>query len=380
MVNTHLLFLLLIPVILSAISYPILAKSMDVGPAIGFSVGGVLVSALILAAAMYGGAAYKMADTEIWNGEVTGKERKHDTYEQSYECNCSTDSKGNRSCQTCYETHYTVDWKCYTTIEEFRIDHEDSTSRSVYNTPDPAFYTQIKNGDPVAAKRHYRNYIKAVPESILRPMPSTLKAQFAGQIPTYPLGIYDFYNLDRVIPVGVNIPNLREWNRTLANKLKTLGPTYQANVVIVVTKIADPNYFYALQDAWLNGKKNDIVVVIGAPEFPAKAQWVNIMALTKTDLFQVQLRDSLLDLDSLTVANVTDIIEKNVRANFKRRPMKEFQYLEAEIDPPTWVVVSTVIALILAYGGFWLYALTTTDNIFLRAIGRPQRRRYSYGR
>jgi hypothetical protein len=374
MINTHLMFLLLIPVILSLVSYPILSKRMDWQSAALFSVGGVIVSTLILMAAAFGGAAYKMSDTEVWNGEVTSKEREHGTYEQPYDCFCTTDSKGNRSCQTCYETHYTVEWTCHTTLDDFRIDKKDSTSRSVYRSPDPEFYVNIKKGDPVAQPRHYKNYIKAVPESILRPTPSSLKAQYAGQIPAYPLNVYNFYSIDRVVPVGVNIPNLREWDTALAEKLKTLGPTYQANVVVVITKIADPNYFYALQDAWLNGKKNDIVVVIGAPEFPAKAQWVNIMALTKTDLFQVQLRDALLDLDSLTVNNVINTIDSNVRANFKRRSMKEFQYLESEIDPPTWVIVLAIVTIILSYAGFWVYTINTTDHVFLRMIGRQPRR------
>jgi hypothetical protein len=357
MVNTSLLFLLLIPVVLSLISYPILTRRMGTGPAIVFSLCGVLVASLILFGAVALGKGYKMADTEVWSGEITSKERIHDTYEQSYQCHCTTDSKGNTSCQTCYETHYTVQWYAHSNIRTFQIDKLDRTTRLVYMSPDPAFYTGIQKGDPVAMPHQYTNYIKAVPESILRPMPSDLKKKYVGMIPNYPLQVHDFYSIDRVVPVGVNIPNLREWNDALAQKLKTLGPTFQANVVLVVTNIADPNYFYALQDAWLNGKKNDIVVVIGAPKFPAKAEWVNIMALTKTDLFQVQLRDSLLDFDSLTAGNIIDTIDKQVRTNFKRRSMKEFQYLEAEIDPPTWVIVSSVVVVILSFLGFWVYSI-----------------------
>jgi hypothetical protein len=130
----------------------------------------------------------------------------------------------------------------------------------------------------------------------------------------------------------------------------------------------------------LNGKKNDIVIVIGAPEFPKKASWVNIMALTKTDMFQVQLRDALLDLETLDVTNVMNTIEKQVQTNFKRRSMKEFEYLEAEIDPPQWIVVSTVVAIILSYLGFWVYSMNAAGtNVFLRMIGRQRRSTYGYG-
>src|SRR5690554_6260129 len=52
----------------------------------------------------------KMSDTELWNGQVTEKKRDHGHYLRSYQCNCTTDSNGNTSCQTCYEDRYTVDW------------------------------------------------------------------------------------------------------------------------------------------------------------------------------------------------------------------------------------------------------------------------------
>lgn len=367
MVNHLIFFLLLVPLALSLASYPILRKPMGPQNAVVFSAIGFFVGVLIICAAVYGGKGYKLADTEVWNGEITGKERIHDTYEQPYSCNCSRDSNGNESCQTCYETHYTVEWKAYSNLEDFQIDKLDRTSRRVYQSPDPEFYKGIQNGDPVAVTRMYKNYIKAVPETILRPRAENLKEKFTGSIPEYPMNIYNFYNVDRVLPVGVSIPDLRDWNKLLAQKLKVLGPKHQANIVIVVTKIEDPNYFYALQDAWINGKKNDIVVVIGAPEFPKQAAWVNIMALTTTDLFQVQLRDALMEIPELTATAVINVIDEQVRTNFQRKRMREFEYLDAQIDPPTWLVVTAILLNIVAYAGFWIYAhVSGANNVFTR--------------
>ena len=267
-----------------------------------------------------------------------------------------------------------MEWKAYSNIEDFQIDKLDRTSRSVYKSPDPEFYKGIQKGDPVAVTRGYKNYIKAVPESIMRPAASDLKEKYAGSIPSYPLNVYSFYSLDRVLPVGVSIPDLREWNKLLAEKLKVLGPRHEANIVIVVTKFDDPNYFYALQDAWINGKKNDIVVVIGAPEFPKKASWVNVMSLATTELFSVQLRDALSELPELTAASVIGTLDKQVRTNFMRRSMEEWAYLDAEIDPPTWLVVTTILLIIAAYVGFWVYArISQGNNIFLRIGRRPYR-------
>lgn len=368
MINNILLWMLLLPLILSGLSVWVTPRitrgQMTIGKSVIFAGVGLLISTLILAVAFYAGKGSKTGDTEIWNGEVISKERVHGDYKRSYDCNCKSinscsGSGKNRSCttsqkcDTCYEDHYTVSWNCKSNIGGWRIDHADRTSRSVYSLPDPPRYSIIKPGDPVARANSYTNYIKAVPSSLFRPAQESLKVQFANQIPAYPINVYDFYKVDRVVPVGVSIPNAREWNDKLSDVLKKLGPAKQANAVVVITKSADPNYFYALQDAWQNGKKNDIVLVIGAPEFPKKAAWVNVMALTENNIFQVKLRDDILALEELTADAVIGVVQKNGAESFKRKRMRDFQYLEDEIDPPEWVMWTSMILILGAYLGFW---------------------------
>jgi hypothetical protein len=369
MINLTLIWMLVLPIMLSALSLfviPKVAKSIPLMHNIGFSVGGLIISGLIFAACFYGSIGYKTHDTEILNGEITSKERVHGTYEESYECNCRTEQScsgsgssrsctSNRVCQTCYRTHYTVAWNANATIGSWKIDGLDELSSRVYQATDPVRYSIIQRGDAAAKEHSYTNYIKAVPQTLFRPLQDTLKTKYAGSIPAYPDSTYDFYKIDRVIGVGVSIPNNPAWNIQLSNMLKVLGPRKQANVVVVITKFADQDYFYALQDAWLNGKKNDVVVVIGAPDFPKKAAWVNVMALTDSDIIRVSIRDDILDLEDLTADNVLSVINKNVQANFKRKSMKDFAYLESEIDPPSWVIYSTLIADLLAYLGFWFF-------------------------
>jgi hypothetical protein len=357
MLNETLLWLLLIPVVLSITTFLIFPQLANVPmqDRLLFSGGGLIISAVILTAAFYIGKGAKTADQELWNGEITKKERVHDSYTRSYDCMCTTDDKGNTTCQTCYEDHYTVEWMAYSNVGDYSIDKLDSTSRRVYNEPDNDFWKRIQLGDPVAKKNKYTNYIKAVPESLFRPASSDLKQKFAKWLPPYPISIYNFYRVDRVIPVGVNIPDIGLWNEMLSQKLKRLGPLKQVNTVIVIARTDDPNYFYALQDAWLNGKKNDVIVVIGAPDFPHKAAWVQIMALTDKELFKVQLRDDLLELNTLDAVSVIGMIEKHIASGFQRKHMADFAYLDSEIDPPTWVIVSTIIALIAAYAGFWAF-------------------------
>ena len=327
---------------------------------------------LIIAGAVGASVGYQTADTEIWNGEVVSKDRIHGSYVESYDCNCRdvteyyTDHEGKRKsrsvrkCDTCYRDHFTVEWTCQTTLGTYRIAKEDWTNNKVYSLPDPARYAEIKMGDPVSKTHSYKNYIKAVPQTLFNPANETLKAKFANQIPAYPINIYDFYKIDRVIPVGVNVPDLKLWNTKLSHVLKTLGPKKQANVVIVMVKNPDENYFYALQDAWAGAKKNDIVVVIGVSSLAEKPLWANVIALTDNSLFKIKLRDDIMSLDSLTADGVINTIYKNTSETFKRKSMKDFKYLENEIDPPTWVIITSLLVNIFAYVGFWFSMIKQT--------------------
>src|SRR5579859_260812 len=385
MINVDLLWYLIVPFLFTIGTIFILHKfvaGINLKQSVGAAAIGLVITAGITARAFYAGKGSKTADNEIWNGEMLSKARVHGSYVRSYSCNCYTTCSGsgkNRSCsqtcQTCYEDHYTVKWGCDSNIGHFGIDSKDWTSSSVYLVPDPPRYTIIQKGDPVAVEHSYTNYIKAVPETLFRPIQASLKTQFMGKIPEYPIEVYDFYHVNRVLAVDVPVPNIQQWNDKLAEALKKLGPAKQANAVIVITKYG-PDYFYALQDAWLNGKKNDIVLVIGAPEFPGKAAWVKIMALTQDDIFQVKLRDDILALDSLTADSVIDTLTKEAYATFKRKHMHDFEYLNAEIDPPAWVMVVTMILITGVYLGFWFYAFRNGNASSYGRFGSPRFRRY----
>ena len=231
---------------------------------------GIFIVALVVGAGLMS-ATY---DTQIYNGQITGKTRVHDSYIESYSCNCSTDRKGNRHCSTCFRTHYTVDWDAQSTLGKFDIDHEDSTSKRVYGYPDPARWLKIMAGDPVSRSSSYTNYVKGVPESLFHL--NVIDPKFQTMLPEYPDVIYDLYNINRVISVGVSVPDITKWNTELSLSLRTLGPSKQANVVIVLVNTADENYYNSLRTKWLGGRKNDVIVVIGTSAYP-KIDWVQVI-------------------------------------------------------------------------------------------------------
>ena len=84
--NTTLLWLLLLPIMGAGALYYFNRDTLPwfAGPV--SAVPGMILIAIVFAAS-YGSA---VSDTEIWNGQVVSKERKHGTYEESYDCNCRT--------------------------------------------------------------------------------------------------------------------------------------------------------------------------------------------------------------------------------------------------------------------------------------------------
>jgi hypothetical protein len=383
MVNLTLLWMLLIPFFFTVFTFLILPKlttneiGRDWKTRIGFCVGGLLVSAFIMAGMFYASIGMKTHDTQILNGEITSKDRVHGSYIESYDCNCknvtTTSGSGKnkttstrRVCDTCYRDHFTVKWYCQSNVGGWTIDYKDWTNRGVYALPDPARYTSIKIGDPASVESSYTNYIKAVPESLFKPASTSVKQKYAAFIPAYPENVFDYYRINRVLSVGVNIPNLQEWNNELSLILRKIGPQKQANIVFVITKFDNPDYVYALQDAWTNGKKNDIIIVIGAPEFPKKAEWIRVLAYTDRDLFRVKLRDELAELETLDVTQVMNITSKVVMSDFKRKRMSDFKYLEDEIDPPEWVIVTAILLNIFAYLGAYVFVALGRGGKFQR--------------
>lgn len=337
-------------------------------PAGGYTIAAILLTVLCF----YGSRGAATSDTELWNGQVVSKERLHGSYQRSYDCRCRTvysgsgkDRTSRQVCDTCYEDRYTVHWNCKTTIGDYTIDSKDTTFRSVYLSPDPARWTAIYPGEPVAKTSSYTNYVQAVPESLFTPAAADLKAKFANLIPAYPDQIYDFYRVNRFLT-----PDAPAWNSAISELLKTRGPAKQVNTIVVVAKTNDPNYIYALRDAWEGANKNDVVLVIGSTARP-KIEWVDVISWTKKELFKIQLRDEVLALGTISREQVLGVLTKQIDTNFERRRMREFQYLESMIDPPTWLMLTLFIVML---GGGLGTVYIVNNQSFTPRPTRPFRR------
>ena len=338
----------------------------------------VVIGVVVVVLGWYGGRHIQMLDYEIINGQVVSKASHRVSCEHSYRCNCRETCSGtgqNRSCSetcdTCYEHGYDIDWRLATTVGDVTIRRVDRQG-----VKEPPRFSQARTGDPVAQSHAFTNYVKAAPDSLFNTaVEKSALTQFSSLVPTYPGEVYDYHYVDRVIAQGVTVPDLPGWNRELALMLRGLGPTKQVNAVIVFTSQKDPQYATALRAAWLGGKKNDVIVVIGTPAFPA-IEWVRVVSWTDQELFKVELRDEIAALKTVERPTVLKALETRIGTQFVRKQMKDFEYLQDDIVPPGWLLA--VLALLSVGSSVGASVYFARNSHSARRAGYSSARRFSH--
>ena len=330
------------------------------------------VQTILMAVIAYAISCQNTSDTEVWNGKITSKAREEVSCEHSYSCHCYTSCSGSGSsrscstyCQTCYEHSYDVDWAVYTSLKNrFTIGR---VSRQ--GITEPARWDAVEIGEPYSRTSEYTNYVKGSPDTLFRHQ--GLTAKFKDVLPEYPKNIYDYYHLDRLVTVGTVLADVAMWNKDLMQLNADLGSSKQVNAVVVITKDQPEDYFYALEQQWIGGKKNDVVLVINV-DSSGKISWVNSMAWTDNKIFQVALRDSILQVGSLDREKIVASLRTNINQNFVRKPMKDFQYLSRLIKPTTgqWIF-SMVFGLALSVG---MGILLLKNDVFNEEVTSYRRR------
>lgn len=318
------------------------------------------ICALVFVLGMYN----TMMDTEILNGEIVSKERVHGTYEESYQCNCRTVTHGSgdseyttTECQTCWRTHYTVTWSAQSTVGQIRFDHKDSTSRSVYNSPDPQAYVDCYVGEPASLPNIYINYIKAVPDSLFNT--AVASQVYIDRVPSYPQ-VHSFYKVNRVIDNtngALNSEFVTSLDAYLDDRLRVLGPAKQANIIVILTDLVDPSYRHAVENTWIGGKKNDVVVLLGTNG--TDIIWADVMtwALNSgNEMLVAELKSKLLQIDHLDPKVLSNVISNSVDGFYTRPKMEDYEYLKSDIKPSTTLLlICWILNIILVIATTWFF-------------------------
>lgn len=328
---------LLFPVIWPFIAKLILAKEIN-----WWETGlGLLITIGLVTMVWSAGAWIKPKDVEILNGEVTGEHVESVHCSHSYDCNCHTSwhrrrkgrSYSSQICSTCYAHDHDQNWVIETTLGNFNIDRVDPQGLR-----QPQRYSAVKKGDPVAVPHSYDNWVTGASSSLIAGDDPIL-ARYQGKLPAYPGQIYDYYRIDRLVADGVDVPDIRGWDWSIGVLLRTLGPITQANLIIVITKDPSPDYATALAAYWKGGKNNDVVAVIGAPEYP-KIAWARSFSWSKSANLGIDLRNHLEALGTVTRDHVLGVLSTDIPRDYQIRPMSDFAYLKDEVEPPLWVIIT----------------------------------------
>ena len=178
--------------------------------------------------------------------------------------------------------------------------------------------------------------------------------KFSKLVPAYPR-VYNSWDCDRVLTLGLQVPDKALWNKKLMEINGRLGARKQVNIILVFVNSEDSSYIHALEEKWLGGKKNDLVLIVGATQYP-KIDWVRIMSWSRSEDLKVELRDGMMNLNTLDKRDeVLTLIEQQVDQKFVRTPMAQFEYLLASWQPSTGVLVTLFVLGILGSVGMTIY-------------------------
>jgi hypothetical protein len=313
-----------------------------------------------------------LQDREVLSGKVTEKSHVAVPCQHSYKCNpyyvtvshTSYTTVGNsriphhyttieKRWHTCYEHVRDYDWRVQTSFRSYDISRVDRQGIA-----EPPRWTEVVIGEPAYDYHEYKNYVKAAEFSLFKTDLSFKDSLYT--VPPYP-SIYDYYRMTKAYyvngnHVGVNLP----LSKGIGDINARIGSMKQVNITLIATDAGD-KYPYALSKKWNGLKKNDFVILIGTKDFH-KIDWVRAVSWSKKDLVHVIIRDDIMAIGTLdSTTKILTAIDKDVRENYIRREMKEFEYLkdQVKINPAWWwfigifVVVGGVTMIVCAIKYDW---------------------------
>jgi hypothetical protein len=336
------LLLMLIPVIV-AIGTIVWFRGKITGSEIALQ---LAVPAILLAAGMSFSYCNSVADYELWNGRVIDKKSQRESCDHSYSCNCFTtcDSKGSCQtiCQTCYEHSYDVSWYVGAATngnigEWVEIDRVDRQGLKMPPRWGAAFI-----GEPFSSSHSYDNYLLVNPESVLHGGKGDVE-KFKALLPEYPQ-LYDYYRTQHVLNAGV--PGItKDWEWLLDEVNGDVGPVKNVNILLVLTKTADPTYTLALRTKWIGGKKNDVIVVIGSPD-GKRIAFSDVVSWSPAQAFQIRLKDRIFQVGTLEKRDeIAKAIREEVSGGYKAMDIKQYKYLMSSYE-----LSGTAMATLLSIG------------------------------
>lgn len=305
---------------------------------------------------------------EDWDEEVSCT--------HSYDCNCTTDSKGNKSCSTCYEHPYDVDYHPKRWVLITRLDHELDITENEYNRllslyGNKAFVDMgrsyhSKDGDMyktcwdntndklqcIVYEHTYKNKVR-VSNSIFNFPEVTTQDKTRYSLFDYPQ-ILSNYKQPNIL--GAFSPKA-ERNMEILNGL--YGSQYQLKAFILVFKGKSQMSGKLQQWYWKGGNKNEFILCIGVDKND-NIKWVYPFTWSEKKESSIELRNFVLSKTKLDLVEISNEMIKDLKG-FKRKQFKDFDYLQ--IDPtPGQIITTIILAILINIGSAFFVVLNDVDD------------------
>lgn len=355
----NLLFLLLIPIVVYGVAF-VFTPSTVTWKEVLVSLAATCVLIVI---GWHVAKSNALESKEHWNGRISAK-----VHDSQGCCHCHQECRSRDSDGHCTmwvtECAHSRDyyWDLQTNIgKTITIESCEPNPRRV-----PQVWEQAKVGEPVAVENIYTNYLLADKESLMTPAAES----YLDNVLPFP-EIHTFYKVDRVISDGPSIPS--GWQDQLDEMNADLGPRYQIDLLVYLTEEDSPDFADAVKAKWLYGPKNAVTVILGVEGDTIK--WSRVVTLSQVEQLKIEIRDSLPG-KQLADPEILSFIRNEVKTQYHRTPMAEYDYLATAVQPTTrQLVVLFILDFLLTLA---IAFLMHVYDFFGDEGFNPYRRRYRY--
>ena len=318
----------------------------------------------------------QVEDTEYWSHLIVRAEYFEDwstyverTCTRSYSCNCTRDSKGNKSCSTCYEDYdcsYCDDTptKCFG-YDQYGKQHE--ITYALYKELErrwgnPKFielnrkinkhfscgkdgdeYEITWNGDintafTLTTIHTYVNKVQASTSSVGYPKLSDAELKsLNGKVYGYPDVDGNGYCKHLI---GANDPQTEQYLQWWGGKFGR-----EKQIIFNVFVYYGANISYEQKRFWNGGNKNEYTVLLGKTS-DGTIGWVDVITWTEQSGLINDTKQYVLANPSASLYDITTTISKQLEEQWVRRPFATFNYLRIEPTRTAWTT-ALIINLVL---------------------------------
>lgn len=285
----------------------------------------------------------------------------------SYDCNCSTDKDGRRSCSTCYQHSYDVDYhpkhwtKKLSSGQELEISESEFNTlkqrfasteyfvdlhRSYHSIDGDVYKTDFKGqpdrSDVITTEHSYINRIQA--------SHSVFKLENIDEKTKKMYGLYDYptiLNNRQQVVLGKKISP--ELERKIQYLNGYYGASKQFKLFILFFNNPDIDVAFKQRSYWEGGNKNEFTICLGTDK-SGKFAWVKCFSWMDTPALEVEVESFFTKNKDLSLEKFADWMPVNIVRHWHRKQFKDFDYLQVELTQKQmmWILIILLVYNIAA--------------------------------